>query len=111
MWVSDKLLDFFKISQIAFDGLHTELASACMERDLLRTELTKAQITSDWLRIKVNQLEYQNTALLEKAYGIKLPTPEITRQPIVDPAFDPTNFSFEDVGDSMAKKLGLPSYS
>jgi hypothetical protein len=55
-------------------------------------------------------LEYENKALMEVAYGVKVPSPEIVRAAKVDPSFDPKNFSFEDVGDEKAKDFGFPVY-
>lgn len=110
MWVPKAVLDWFHISKDSVDALREELASIRTERDMLFKELTKSQIMGDWMRMKVNQLEFEKTALMEKAYGIKIPAPEIARQPTPDPTFDPKNFSFEDVGESLARTLGLPKY-
>lgn len=110
MWISDRLLDFFKISQTSFNDLREELAALKAERDVLTHQLTVAQTNFDWLRVKVNQLELEKTALMEKAYNIKLPVPEILRAPQIDPTFDPKHFDFNDMGDKLAKQYGLPSY-
>jgi hypothetical protein len=80
------------------------------ERDSLQKQANANQINFDWLRMQVNTLQLERTALIEKVYIIKLPAPEITRQPVVDPTFNPKDFSFDDLGDDFAKKHGLPSY-
>ena len=99
-----------EVSKDAVDILREELATVKAERDAFKSEVTAARITNDWLRMKVNSLELQNTALLEKAYDIRVPAPEIVRQPTIDPTWDPRSFSFEDVGNELAAKMGLPVY-
>ena len=110
MWVPKAGVEWFQISKTSVDYFREELAATRAERDLLKTQLTKAEIEKDWLRMKVNSLELQNTALLEKAYDIRVPAPEIVRQPAIDPTWDPRSFSFEDVGNELASKMGLPVY-
>jgi len=111
MFVSDKVVGLFQIAKDTVDSLREELAALRAERNLLREQLTKAEILSDFFRAKVNQLELQNTALMEKAYGVKIPAPEIVRAtPPLDPSYDPRNFTFHDVGDEVAQRLGYPLY-
>lgn len=110
MWVSSKLVDLFSIGKDTVDSLRKELEVIRVERDILKQQVLVAQNNFEWSRSKVNSLEMERTALMEKAYNIKLPTPQILKQPVVDPTFDPANFSFSDVGEQMAKQLGLPSY-
>lgn len=111
MFVSDKAFELFQISKDTVDALRTDLATIRAELLLTKDQLSKSQITSDWLRMKVNQLEYQNAALLEKAYNVKLPVPEIARRQVPDPATDEKNFSFDDLGDEVARKFGMPVYT
>lgn len=108
MWLSPKIFSILEVAKDSADSIRTELAVLKVERDLLKSQLLVSQTNFDWLRVKVNQLEYEKTALIQKAYNITLPSPEIVRQPLADSAFDPKSFSFEDVGDTLAKKLGLP---
>lgn len=110
MWVSSKIFDWLRISKDYVDGLSEELKVTRAELNSLQDKYRVMQINSDWFRMKVNQLEMEKTALLELAYKIKLPTPQLMKQPTPDPTFDPKNFSFADVGEEMAKQLGLPSY-
>ena len=61
--------------------------------------------------MQVNSLQLERTALLEKAYGIRVPAPEVVRVPYVGAAPAATDdFSFEDMGDKMAKKYGFPIF-
>lgn len=110
-WLSNGLVSLVQISKETVDELRITVSTLAHENRILNDQLRKAEITSDWLRMKVNQLEYERTAFMEKAFNIKVPVPEITRQPTVDPTFDPKNFSFEDVGDPLAKTLGLPTFN
>lgn len=102
-----------EVAKEAMQQLREELSAVRAERDLLKTELLSAKINSDWLRVKVNDLEFQNKGLIEKAYQIKLPVPEIVATPAVHNPFKSfDSFSpFEDMGDEMAAKLGLPTYN
>lgn len=111
MWISNRLLDYFKISQESFGDLKEEIAALRTERDTLKSQLSFAQTSFEWLRLRVNTLEFEKTALMERAYNIKVPAVEVVRQPILDPHFDPRNFTgFNDVGDDVAKQLGMPLY-
>lgn len=109
MWLPNKAFDLFRISQDTVSSLREDLAKIKAERDSLRDSLTKSEILSDWLRIQVNSLQFERSALLDKAYGIKAPVPELMKKPEHrDPAEE--EFSFEDIGDTLAKKLGLQVY-
>lgn len=109
-WVTDKVFELFEISKETVSSLREELGSLKAERDQLRTELVSTKIMSDWLRVQVNMLQFERTALLEKAYGIKLPAPEIARQPVNYEPPEVNEHIFEDIGEDLAKKLGLPLY-
>ncbi len=116
MWIPSKIVSYLEqianatqanaaSAQVAISALQTKLTVAETELQSLRTELHSAKINADWLRVKVNALEMERAGLLEKAYDIKLPVPEIVRTPSKGGPFE--NFSFDDVGDEMAKQLGL----
>lgn len=112
MWLSNKAFSLFRISQAAFDDLREELAALKAERDSLKSEVTAARIMADWLRIRMNSLELERTALFEKAYNVKLPVVEIAKAPQIDPIYDPKTMGaiFEDVGDEVGSKLGYQRY-
>jgi chromosome segregation ATPase len=109
MWLPDKSFDLFRISKDTVDFMREELASLKAERDGLKTQLANTQANFEWLRVKVNSLEMERASLLEKVYGMKIPVPEIARQPVVPQGFN--SDLFEDVGEKMAKELGFPTYS
>lgn len=110
MFVPKLVLEYFGVNAELVRNLQSELAVARAERDLLRNELMSYKVNADWLRVKVNDLELQNKALLQKAYNITVPVPEIVRDMHMTNEL-PGNFSpFEDMGDAMAAKLGLPVY-
>ena len=109
MWLPDKAFDLFKISQESVNELRAEVLALRSERDILKQQLITTNSNFEWLRLRVNQLEVERAGLLEKATGIKTAVPEIVRT--ASPLDNMINsFSFEDVGDTMAKKLGLPSF-
>ena len=110
MFVPTKIVEYFGINIELVRNLQSELAVARAERYLLRNELLSTKINADWFRIKVNDLEAQNKALLNKAYNINVPVPEIIRDMQMTQTL-PNQFSpFDDMGDEMAAKLGLPMY-
>jgi len=111
MWVTGKLLDLFHISKDTVDGLRAELAAIRTDRDALRVQLTTLQNNFDWIRMQINTLQIERTALMDKAYGIKIPTPEIIRTPIRTEDDKVDEFTFEDIGEVMAKKLGYSTYA
>lgn len=109
-WISSAVHDWFHISKETVDALREELAATRAERDALKVQVATAQVTGDWLRNKVNQLELERAGLIEAAYQIKLPAvPQIQRQRL--PTVSPNEFSFSDVGDELARKLGLPVWT
>src|SRR5579859_8012179 len=80
--------------------LTADLRSAAAERDILAVQLKVSQNHFDWLSQRVNVLEVERAQLIEKAYGIKIPVPEIIRT--LDPRV-PHNMAlnsamFEDLG-------------
>ena len=108
MWVPNKVLDWFRISVDTVDTLREECVGYRVERDALQAQLATTQANFSWLCVRVNSLEVERAALLEKAYGIKIPVPEVVHRPSVP--FDFNSALFEDVGDDDAKKLGMPLY-
>lgn len=110
-WVSDlkKSADVqADIAKQALSDLREELASLRSERDMLKAELTAARINSDWLRLQFNQIQAENKALLERAYGIRVPVPELVVAKN-EKTFD-LHALFNDVGDDEASRLGMPVY-
>ena len=109
-WVSDlkKSADVqADIAKAALQDLREELASVRSERDALKAELTASKINSDWLRMQWNQIQAENKALLERAYGVRVPVPELTNR--TEKSFQLQDL-FSDVGDEEATKLGYPAY-
>jgi hypothetical protein len=108
MFIPRAVFDLFRISKESVEGLREDLAAVRAERDLLKLQLATSQNHFDWLRTRINILEAERAQLIEKAYGIKIPVPEIVRTPINSPELN--SAVFEDIGDEAAKILGLPVY-
>jgi hypothetical protein len=112
MWVPKSVIDWFQISKDSVDELRCEVAELKTERDLYKVQTIVAETNANWMRSKINQLEMERAGLIEKAYNITLPAiPEIVRQ--TQEPFDPNLFptGFEDIGEDVAKSLGLPSHT
>ncbi len=119
MWVPSKVIEWFTdmrdvaetnatVSMEAVNHYREELVAVRAERDTLKEQLAKTLIMGDWLRMQVNSLQLERTALMEKAYNIKIPAPELIRTPVINEEVQ--QFSFSDMGDELAKKYGFPTY-
>lgn len=104
MWIPKQIVDLFSSTR-------DDLVKAKAERDLFRDQVSQSTILCDWLRLQVNSLQNERAALLEKAYNIRVPVPQIERAPVRGETVSIEDFSFDDVGDEMARKLGLPVYN
>jgi hypothetical protein len=98
------------VSIEAIQQYREQLAVVTAERDTLKVQAAINQANMDWIRMRINTLELERTQLIEAAYHIKLPAPELLRVNPSMPNFDANTFSFEDVGEKVAKDLGLISY-
>lgn len=108
MWISQAVFELFGFSKDALAGLREELAAVKAERDTLKHHNLITQNNLEWIRVRVNALEAERSGLIEKAYGIKLPAPEVVSMTPSSPIdWDPRNFSFEHVPEDTAKKLGI----
>jgi hypothetical protein len=119
MWMPSKVVDWFtglkadadlnaQVAKEALTSLREELATVRGERDTLKIQVVTNEVHLDWMRTKVNQLEYERAQLIRIAYNIDIPVPELVKQPVKEELFK--NFSFDDIGDTRAKALGLPTY-
>ena len=109
MFVPKIVVEWFGLNAELVRNLQSELAVARAERDSLRVQLSVAQNNFEWVRVRVNQLEAERNGLMERAYGIQLPTPAIVSTSKID--LDQQNFSFEDLGNELAQKLGYPTHA
>lgn len=109
MWIPSKLMPWLEVSKVAYEDLKTENAVLKAELASTKTDLAATRINADWFRMKINDLELTNKALLEKAYDIRLPVPTIVRE---DTAYhDPNPYKlpqalFEHIDEETAKALG-----
>lgn len=118
MWVPEKVIDWFttlnESAESAADNLsylREELSATRAERDTIKVQLIINQTQFDWLRMRVNQLEYERAVMLEATTGLKFSSPMIAREapPPTTPHFTP-EFSFDDMGEDIASKLGFESH-
>ena len=107
MWIPTRLVNWIEVSREAYQDLKSENSALKAELVAVKSELTATKINSDWFRIKVNDLELTNKALLERAYDIQLPVPTIVREQPRDP--NPYKLPlalFDHIDDDTAKALG-----
>ena len=113
MWLSPKIFSILEVAKESVDSIREELAATRAERDSLKAQLSIAQNNAEWIRKQINMLQFERTALLQKAYGISVPTPEIVQTFAPQTKADAMTGDmsiFDDIGDEVAKKLGLPVY-
>lgn len=112
MWVSkslfDRVLDDNRRQQVVNDEAR-KLIGALQESVRLHSEQkVRDDLNLDWMRHRVNALEKQNTQLMSKATGLVFSAPELVAQrPGMMTDLSDLITSFEDIGDDMAKKLGI----
>ena len=107
MWIPQTVVAWLDVSLDTVNSLKQEVAALKAERDKLTSDLQATKINNDWFRLKINDLEAQNKGLLEKAYGIRLPVPQIVKS---EPANNPYKLPealFEHIDDDTAQALGL----
>lgn len=107
MWLSSKFIDLFSISKETVSTLREDLAATRAERDTLKFQLQVAQNQFDWLRVQVNTLQAERAALIDRAYGIRVPAPEILRKASPDIPKLGDLSSFEHVDEDTAKRLNI----
>lgn len=98
MWLSSKLEKLLNLNTQVTKNIWADLQVVRAERDLLKTQLAVAQSNFEWVRLRVNQLEYERAGLMEKAYDIKLPAPEIVR---TQSNIDPGTFNISNLFDNL----------
>jgi len=108
MWMSKTVVEWLNVSLDTVTSLKESNAALTAERDALKNELASIKITSDWFRVQINSLQMERVGLIEKAYHIKLPVPELVKSPTKDIQRD--DFSFDDLGDEVARQLGMTTY-
>lgn len=112
MWIPKSIVTW--ITSVKLDEapkLREENAALRAERDSVKNQLSALQFQFDWIRLQINTLQLERAALMEKAYGIKVPAPELVKAPPTKSPDSPRDeFSFDDIGDEVAKVLGMPVY-
>lgn len=113
MWFSKSQLDLLDISRETVSTLRAENIELRARAEAAEKELASAKLNADWLRIQYNQVQAERAELMAKSYGIRTPVPELTpytkaKSPLKSPSLE--EFSFDDIGDEVAAKIGLPTY-
>lgn len=108
MWIPKSVVSWLDVSLTTVNALKERVAVLETQNATLERELTASRINNDWFRVKINDLEATNKALLEKAYDIRLPVPQILRAtPPVNNPYKLPEALFEHIDDDTAKQLGL----
>lgn len=123
MWISFRnVAELFTVSKESVDALRQENAALKAENAAIKSELLSAKVNLDWLRVQYNQAQTERTALMNRNFGIQAPVPQLhpatgsylptagTQDSILDRMPTLSDLGFNDVGDEVAEKLGLPVY-
>jgi hypothetical protein len=111
MWIPKSIVDWITTVKLEeSQTLREENAALRAERDALKNNLTASQFQFDWIRGQINSLQLERAALYEQLYGVKITAPELARVPVPGKAGAVDEFSFDDIGEDLAKKFGLPTY-
>jgi hypothetical protein len=114
MWVNRQLFDMIlkdnKAQQNEILDLRSFNRDMVTKAEMLVAQKAKDDQHIDWMRHRINALEKEKAALIQKELGITLAVPEImtVRPGTVGGAPDFSHIpSFEDVGEDEAKRLGI----
>lgn len=108
MWLSKTVVSWLDVSLDTVRSLREEVEVLRAENALLKSDLQATRINSDWFRLKVNDLEVTNKALMERAYNVKLPVPQVVKaQEVAVNPYKLPEALFEHIDDDTAKSLGI----
>lgn len=79
MWLSEKLRSLLELNVDQTKALREELAAVRAERDALKLQASIAQNNFEWARTRLNTVEFEKAALLQKAFNVNIPAPEVVR--------------------------------
>jgi len=103
----------------AYESLIAELAEQRTKREVAERELALRQQTIEWMRVQINTIQHERTALLARVTGAALAVP--TLRPVdgspltataaastvpTDQFFNKLSSLFEDPGDEAAVAMG-----
>lgn len=94
------------VTRAAFDTLNSERIKSAEEARVLDHQNQALQVMTDWLRVRVHQLELERAQLLWKYMGVKIPVTTIEDATKDDNILGGIN-PFEDLGDTLAKQFGV----
>ena len=69
----------------------------------LRIQAERDRANQDWLKARVNQLEFEKAALTKAKTGLEIPYPTLQSEPS---AIGQAEAGFDDIGDQVAAVLG-----
>lgn len=101
------------IKRTLFERLLSEKAFAEGQAHALAHRVIAQTAATDWMQVRLTQLEYERAQLIHNYMGIKMPVLEIAKDvPVersvlsVEQVLNQT-ISFDDIGDDAAKEQGL----
>jgi len=105
MWIRRQQYD--DLLAHAFRREASEGHREAVEREL-RARIAATDVTCDWLRIRCTQLEKERAQMILQYTGVKIEVPVLALAPEqTTPEILNEAVLFEDVGDEIAKKLGI----
>ena len=86
-------------------NLRAQLATKNEIITSLRVQQATDRSNTDWLKARVNSLEFERAALLKKYQNVEIPVPTFSNR-VQTPDVEPLG-GFDDVGDKLAAQLKL----
>lgn len=98
MWLDRQVYDDLRLSEAEAKGKATAL-------DI---RITAMDTMMDWFRVRLTQLEKERAQLIHRYTGVVIETPVFAKEPEkpIEQILSEVS-SFDDVGDEVAKRLGI----
>jgi hypothetical protein len=85
-----------------------ELAEARTRIDGLERALAVAQNNFEWARVRLNAVEQERAILIDRVMGVRVPVPEMSREPAAAGTVATGPREAEDARSALLAGLGLP---
>ena len=123
MWLPASVLDWFtslkedsrdnrKLAEATLELLKEDLSQTKQELAAANAQLlnyahqaSRDNANIDWLKASINRLEMERGAYLKKHENLDVDVPQFEQSPA-----PPDRSGFEDIGDELARKLGMTLY-
>jgi hypothetical protein len=93
------------IARDIYDSLNESRIRAEARERLLEAQITTLNAHLEWMRVRLTEMSFERAGMLKRYLNIEVPVPSFEHEP--DHPDPNQTMDFSDVGDEMAKKLGI----